>query len=130
MFVGWFWSCLVDVCVPLVRINCWLTNLKALRVSSILGQAVVLMLAGCGFCLQATCKRFHDHCQQQGFQLPPKGFVLSYTTNIPRQAGLSGSSAIICAGQQLSRRCLHPPQLRSAQCKLFIVCPSACLSLS
>lgn len=50
--------------------------------------------------LQATCKRFHDHCQQQGLRLPTKGFRLAYSTNIPRQAGLSGSSAIICAGQQ------------------------------
>lgn len=48
--------------------------------------------------LMATCKRFHDHCQQQGLQLPAKGFRLAYSTNIPRQAGLSGSSAIICAG--------------------------------
>jgi galactokinase len=52
--------------------------------------------------MQALCKRFHDHCSKAGLQLPPKGFRLSYDTNIPRQAGLSGSSAIICAGGHIS----------------------------
>ncbi|WIA36426.1 hypothetical protein OEZ86_007736 [Tetradesmus obliquus] len=48
--------------------------------------------------LMALCKRFHAHCSKAGLTLPAKGFSLSYDTNIPRQAGLSGSSAIICAG--------------------------------
>eukprot|EP00878_Enallax_costatus_P037159 GHUV01041959.1.p1 GENE.GHUV01041959.1~~GHUV01041959.1.p1 ORF type:complete len:148 (+),score=24.89 GHUV01041959.1:895-1338(+) len=47
--------------------------------------------------LKAICKRFFEHCRQAEHQLPGKGFKLSYDTNIPRQAGLSGSSAIICA---------------------------------
>ena len=47
--------------------------------------------------LQAMCKRFAEYCQGKGIVLSPKGFVLRYDTNIPRQAGLSGSSAIACA---------------------------------
>ncbi|KAG2436323.1 hypothetical protein HXX76_006633 [Chlamydomonas incerta] len=46
--------------------------------------------------LLAACKRFGEHCKQHGIQLAPKrGFSLSYDTNVPRQTGLSGSSAII-----------------------------------
>ncbi len=47
---------------------------------------------------QATCKRFHEYCKEHSIQLEAKGFRLSYDTHIPRQAGLSGSSAIVCAG--------------------------------
>jgi galactokinase len=48
---------------------------------------------------QAACKRFHEHCAARGRALPAgrDGYALSYATNIPRQAGLSGSSAIACA---------------------------------
>lgn len=47
--------------------------------------------------MQAMCKRFTEHCQEHNISLSPKGFTLQYDTNIPRQAGLSGSSAIACA---------------------------------
>lgn len=48
--------------------------------------------------LQATCLRFFQHCEQQGIPLDGAGpFTLSYTTSIPRQCGLSGSSALACA---------------------------------
>ncbi|GAQ91706.1 GHMP kinase family protein [Klebsormidium nitens] len=48
--------------------------------------------------LMAICARFHQYCSEKHINLPPKGnFTLAYDTNIPRQAGLSGSSAIICA---------------------------------
>lgn len=48
---------------------------------------------------QAACKRFYQHCRERRRALAPDrdGFTLSYDTNIPRQAGLSGSSAIACA---------------------------------
>jgi glucuronokinase len=45
------------------------------------------------------CKRFTEACGSKGVALPPRPeFTLSYTTTIPRQAGLSGSSAILAAG--------------------------------
>jgi len=44
--------------------------------------------------LMATCKRFQEICTQHGIALPRKNFTLKYDTNIPRQVGLSGSSAI------------------------------------
>ncbi len=52
---------------------------------------------------QATCKRFGEYCAQHGVPLNPpappySGFVLSYDSIIPRQTGLSGSSAIINSG--------------------------------
>ncbi|CAL5220579.1 g2617 [Coccomyxa viridis] len=47
--------------------------------------------------LKAMCKVFMHECEKKGVQLPEKYFELSYETNIPRQAGLSGSSAIACA---------------------------------
>ena len=47
--------------------------------------------------LFATCKRFYQYCRDHGISLPDRSFVLQYDTNIPRQVGLGGSSAIITA---------------------------------
>ncbi|KAL4184672.1 hypothetical protein AMTRI_Chr10g226680 [Amborella trichopoda] len=47
--------------------------------------------------LMAICKIFFNHCVDKGIALHGGNFTLSYDTNIPRQAGLSGSSAIVCA---------------------------------
>eukprot|EP01134_Creolimax_fragrantissima_P004066 CFRG4066T1 len=53
--------------------------------------------------MQATCKRFMELCQEKHVDLPTdidgttRNFRLSYDTNIPRQVGLSGSSAIVTA---------------------------------
>lgn len=45
--------------------------------------------------LMATCKRFQELCTSRGIALPSKNFTLRYDTNIPRQVGLAGSSAIV-----------------------------------
>eukprot|EP00053_Salpingoeca_punica_P020390 m.211417 g.211417 ORF g.211417 m.211417 type:complete len:608 (-) comp18324_c0_seq1:4027-5850(-) len=47
--------------------------------------------------MQAACKRFYEYCAQQGVALSRRNFRLSYDTNIPRQVGLAGSSAIVAA---------------------------------
>ncbi|KAI8471038.1 MAG: ribosomal protein S5 domain 2-type protein [Monoraphidium minutum] len=50
--------------------------------------------------LMAACKRFYEDLGNNRGVVLPEGlgsFALSYDTNIPRQAGLSGSSAIACA---------------------------------
>ncbi|KAI7734784.1 hypothetical protein M8C21_007090 [Ambrosia artemisiifolia] len=47
--------------------------------------------------LMAICKVFTRYCKEQGIHLHDRNFSLSYDTNIPRQTGLSGSSAIACA---------------------------------
>ncbi|KAL6520207.1 Glucuronokinase 1 [Orobanche minor] len=47
--------------------------------------------------LMAICKIFHTYCKDNGITLHKENFRLSYDTNIPRQTGLSGSSAIVCA---------------------------------
>ncbi|KAL2335756.1 hypothetical protein Fmac_016969 [Flemingia macrophylla] len=47
--------------------------------------------------LMAICKVFYAHCTQNNIHLRQSNFTLSYDTNIPRQAGLSGSSGIVCA---------------------------------
>ncbi|OMO59324.1 hypothetical protein CCACVL1_24922 [Corchorus capsularis] len=47
--------------------------------------------------LMAICKVFYKHCKDNEINLQPGNFTLSYDTNIPRQTGLSGSSAIVCA---------------------------------
>ncbi|CAB4059499.1 GLCAK [Lepeophtheirus salmonis] len=44
--------------------------------------------------LQATCRIFFNYCEKQKFEVN-KNFHLKYDTNIPRQVGLAGSSAII-----------------------------------
>ncbi|XP_020363524.1 glucuronokinase with putative uridyl pyrophosphorylase [Oncorhynchus kisutch] len=47
--------------------------------------------------LQATCKKFYQFCSKQGIALTKQNFTLKYDTNIPRQVGLAGSSAIVSA---------------------------------
>eukprot|EP00249_Psilotum_nudum_P019473 c27271_g2_i1 orf=1449-2345(+) len=47
--------------------------------------------------LLSTCKMFLNYCDNHNITLHTGNFTLSYDTNIPRQAGLSGSSAIVCA---------------------------------
>jgi len=47
--------------------------------------------------LMATCKRFQELCTSSGIALPRKNFTAKYDTNIPRQVGLAGSSAIVSA---------------------------------
>lgn len=47
--------------------------------------------------LQATCKKFYEYCSKRGIALYKRNFTLSYDTNIPRQVGLAGSSAIVTA---------------------------------
>ncbi|XP_057695357.1 glucuronokinase with putative uridyl pyrophosphorylase isoform X2 [Corythoichthys intestinalis] len=47
--------------------------------------------------LQATCKKFYQFCCKQGIALTKQNFTLKYDTNIPRQVGLAGSSAIVSA---------------------------------
>jgi glucuronokinase len=52
--------------------------------------------------IKATIKRFVEHCQARGLALHERNFSVRYQTNIPRQVGLAGSSAIIVA----TLRCL------------------------
>lgn len=47
--------------------------------------------------LMAICKVFYKYCKDNDITLDGRNFTLSYDTNIPRQTGLSGSSAIVCA---------------------------------
>ncbi|RZC94157.1 hypothetical protein C5167_007836 [Papaver somniferum] len=47
--------------------------------------------------LMAICKVFYRYCKENKIELNDGNFTLSYDTNIPRQTGLSGSSAIVCA---------------------------------
>lgn len=48
--------------------------------------------------LMATAKKFLEQCRADGVELPmDRGFTVKYDTNIPRQVGLAGSSAIITA---------------------------------
>jgi glucuronokinase len=52
--------------------------------------------------IKATIKRFVEYCQAQGLRLHDRNFSIRYETNIPRQVGMAGSSAIIAA----TLRCL------------------------
>ncbi len=47
--------------------------------------------------IKATIKRFVDYCDLVGIRLPEENFSIRYATDIPRQVGLAGSSAIITA---------------------------------
>jgi len=52
--------------------------------------------------IKATIKRFVDYCRERSLKLHDRNFSVRYETNIPRQVGLAGSSAIIVA----TLRCL------------------------
>ena len=47
--------------------------------------------------IKAAIKVFAEYCRKEGIELPEENFSLRYNTNIPRQVGLAGSSAIITA---------------------------------
>lgn len=47
--------------------------------------------------MQATCKKFFEYCSEHGIAVARRNFTLSYDTNVPRQVGLAGSSAIVTA---------------------------------
>ncbi len=52
--------------------------------------------------VKATIKRFVEYCSAKGLELHDRNFSVRYDTNIPRQVGLAGSSAVIVA----TLRCL------------------------
>ena len=52
--------------------------------------------------VKATIKRFVEYCVASGHRLHERNFSVRYESNIPRQVGLAGSSAIIVA----TLRCL------------------------
>ena len=47
--------------------------------------------------VKATIKRFVEFCQRNDLKLHDRNFSVRYQSNIPRQVGLAGSSAIIVA---------------------------------
>ena len=47
--------------------------------------------------VKATIKKFYEYCQNQYIRLEKKNFTIRYSSGIPRQLGLGGSSAIITA---------------------------------
>ncbi len=47
--------------------------------------------------IKAAIKKFAERCKQEGISLGARNFSLRYETDIPRQVGLAGSSAIITA---------------------------------
>ena len=47
--------------------------------------------------VKASLKKFHDYCSEHGITLARRNFTVRYETDVPRQVGLAGSSAIITA---------------------------------
>ncbi len=47
--------------------------------------------------IKAAVKTFYEYCRKQGFFLSEANYTIQYKTNIPRQLGLGGSSAIVTA---------------------------------
>jgi glucuronokinase len=50
--------------------------------------------------IKAALKKFMDACHGSGIALPDRNFALRYQSDIPRQLGLGGSSAIIVAAMR------------------------------
>ena len=47
--------------------------------------------------IKAAIKKFCDYCDANSIRLASKNFTIQYNSNIPRQVGLAGSSAIVIA---------------------------------
>ncbi|MDP2915072.1 MAG: GHMP kinase [Candidatus Aminicenantes bacterium] len=47
--------------------------------------------------VKAALKKFHDYCLSSGVVLPDRNFTVRFESDIPRQIGLGGSSAIVTA---------------------------------
>lgn len=47
--------------------------------------------------IKASIKKFLDYCNSEGVKLPNRNFTVRYRSSIPRQVGMSGSSAIVVA---------------------------------
>ncbi len=47
--------------------------------------------------IKAAIKVFTEYCRREGIELPHRNFALRYETDIPRQVGMAGSSAIVTA---------------------------------
>jgi glucuronokinase len=47
--------------------------------------------------IKASIKKFHEYFSKQGKDLPDRSFTVSFTSDIPRLVGMSGSSAIVTA---------------------------------
>jgi len=50
--------------------------------------------------MKAAVRKFAEYCRVNGIKLPKQNFTIRYQTNIPRQVGLGGSSAIIMAAMK------------------------------
>jgi glucuronokinase len=47
--------------------------------------------------IKAGIKKFADYCEKNSIRLPNRNFTVRYRSSIPRQVGMSGSSAIVVA---------------------------------
>ena len=47
--------------------------------------------------VKAAIKKFHEYCSEKHIVLQWRNFTVSYSSSIPRQVGLAGSSAIVAA---------------------------------
>ncbi|TKT86657.1 mevalonate kinase family protein [Dyadobacter frigoris] len=47
--------------------------------------------------IKAGIKKFADYCEENSIKLPNRNFTVRYRSSIPRQVGMSGSSAIVVA---------------------------------
>ena len=47
--------------------------------------------------IKAGIKKFGDFCEENNIRLPNRNFTVRYRSSIPRQVGMSGSSAIVVA---------------------------------
>ncbi len=79
--------------------------------------------------IKATIKQFVDYCIASKLQLHERNFAIRYTSNIPQQVGMAGSSAIIIAtlralmdfyGISIDKRIQPSMALDTERCELGI----------
>ncbi|MCB1236313.1 MAG: GHMP kinase [Verrucomicrobiae bacterium] len=70
--------------------------------------------------LKATVKRFSDHCRENGVTLADRNFTLRYSSDVPPQVGMAGSSAIITAALRALMAFYEVKIPRAIQAKLIL----------
>jgi glucuronokinase len=80
--------------------------------------------------LKATIKKFVEYCLRQGHELHERNFSIRYDSNIPRQVGLAGSSAMIVAALRCLMDFYQVPIPREVQPSLALAVENEELGIS
>ncbi|RKY88669.1 GHMP kinase [candidate division KSB1 bacterium] len=93
-----FYACVILLQTPEFKIESGIQDLEVYNsVSELIKQINLYGYYGGVRLIKSAIKTFFNYCDSEGIELEAKNFTISYSSNIPRQVGLGGSSAIVTA---------------------------------